>query len=84
MPNIKPISDLRNYTEVLKETSEGAPVCLTKNGRGEYVILDMKDYDRMKAELALMAESGKGEKSVREEDWLSTEVEEDYEQFCVP
>ena len=24
--------------------------------------LDMKDYDRMKAELALMAESGKGEK----------------------
>ena len=48
--------------------------------RGEYVILDMKDYDRMKAELALMAESGKGEKTVREEDWVSTEeVEEDYE-----
>lgn len=63
MPNIKPISDLRNYTEVLKETSEGAPVFLTKNGRGEYVILDMKDYDRMKAELALMAELGKGEKT---------------------
>ena len=80
MPNIKPISDLRNYTEVLKETSEGAPVFLTKNGRGEYVILDMKDYDRMKAELALMAESGKGEKTVREEDWVSTEeVEESYE-----
>lgn len=80
MPNIKPISDLRNYTEVLKETSEGAPVFLTKNGRGEYVILDMKDYDRMKAELALMAESGKGEKTVREEDWESTEeVEESYE-----
>ena len=48
MPNIKPISDLRNYTEVLKETSEGAPVFLTRNGRGEYVILDMKDYDKMK------------------------------------
>ena len=80
MPNIKPISDLRNYTEVLKETSEGAPVFLTKNGRGEYVILDMKDYDRMKAELALMTELGKGEKSVKEEDWLSAEeVEEDYE-----
>ena len=47
MPNIKPISDLRNYTEVLKETSEGAPVFLTKNGRGEYVILDMKDYDTL-------------------------------------
>lgn len=34
MPNIKPISDLRNYTEVLKEAQEGAPVFLTKNGRG--------------------------------------------------
>lgn len=54
MPNIKSISDLRNYTEVLKETTAGSPVFLTKNGRGEYVILNMNDYDRMKAELELM------------------------------
>ena len=53
MPNIKPISDLRNYTEVLKEATEGSPVFLTKNGRGEYVILNMAEYDRMKAMLAL-------------------------------
>lgn len=72
MPNIKPISDLRNYTEVLKETSEGAPVFLTKNGRGEYVILDMKDYDKMKATLTLMSEL-KGERSAREEGWLSAD-----------
>ena len=73
MPNIKPISDLRNYTEVLKETSEGAPVFLTKNGRGEYVILDMKDYDKMKATLTLMSELEKGERSAREEGWLSAD-----------
>ena len=73
MPNIKPISDLRNYTEVLKETSEGAPVFLTKNGRGEYVILDMKDYDKMKAALTLMSELEKGERSAREEGWLSAD-----------
>ena len=36
MPNIKPISDLRNYTEVLRDVEEGAPVFLTKNGRGRY------------------------------------------------
>lgn len=30
MPNIKPVSDLRNYTEVLKEVSIGSPVYLTK------------------------------------------------------
>ena len=73
MPNIKPVSDLRNYTEVLKETSEGSPVYLTKNGRGEYVILDMKEYDKMKAELALLTELSKGEMSAREKGWLSAD-----------
>lgn len=34
MPNIKPISDLRNYNEVLRSIEEGSPVFLTKNGRG--------------------------------------------------
>lgn len=66
MPNIKPISDLRNYTEVLKETTTGSPVFLTKNGRGEYVILSMKDYDRMKAELELIKKLVEGEQSARE------------------
>ena len=77
MPNIKPISDLRNYTEVLKETVYGSPVFLTNNGRGEYVILDMKEYDRMRAELALFTELRKGEQSAQEKGWLSAdEVEE--------
>lgn len=73
MPNIKPISDLRNYTEVLKETAEGAPVFLTKNGRGEYVILDMKEYDKMRATIALMSKLEEGERSAREQGWLSAE-----------
>lgn len=42
MPNIKPISDLRNYNEVLHDVAVGAPVFLTKNGRGRYAIIDMK------------------------------------------
>ncbi len=77
MPNIKPISDLRNYTEVLKETTAGSPVFLTKNGRGEYVILNMRDYDKMKAELLLMQKLEEGEQSARENGWLTAdEVEE--------
>lgn len=36
MPNIKPVSDLRNYTEVLRDIAVGEPVFLTKNGRGRY------------------------------------------------
>lgn len=73
MPNIKPISDLRNYTEVLKEATEGSPVFLTKNGRGEYVILDMAEYDRMKATLELMSRLEEGERSAREEGFLSAD-----------
>ena len=46
MPNIKPISDLRNYSEVLNDVTVGAPVFLTKNGRGRYAIVDMQDCKR--------------------------------------
>ncbi len=73
LPNIKPISDLRNYTEVLKETSDGSPVFLTKNGRGEYVILDMKEYDRMRVSLALISKLEEGEQSARENGWLTAD-----------
>ena len=48
MPNIKPISDLRNYNEVLRDVEAGSPVFLTKNGRGKYAILDMEDYEKTK------------------------------------
>lgn len=43
MPNIKPISDLRNYTEVLKEVDASNRVYLTRNGHGEYGILTMDE-----------------------------------------
>ena len=36
MPNIKPISDLRNYATVLETVQVGKPLYLTKNGRGCY------------------------------------------------
>lgn len=73
MPNIKPISDLRNYTEVLKEATEGSPVFLTKNGRGEYVIMSMAEYDRMKATVQLMSKLEEGERTAREKGWFSAE-----------
>lgn len=73
MPNIKPISDLRNYTEVLQDVSVGAPVFLTKNGRGKYAILDIHDYDRIQATIQLMNELAKGRKSGEEKVWLTLE-----------
>ena len=73
MPNIKPISDLRNYTEVLKEVGVNQPVYLTRNGRGEYAIVKIDELDRLRATVALLAQLEKGEKSAREEGWLSAD-----------
>ena len=56
MPNIKPVSDLRNYNEVLNDIAVGKPVFLTKNGRGRYAILDIKEYENLHAELKLVSE----------------------------
>ena len=60
MPNIKPISDLRNYSDVLHDVAVGPPVFLTKNGRGRYAILDMQDFEKTQATLRLMNELAKG------------------------
>ncbi|KAF0092329.1 MAG: prevent-host-death family protein [Fusobacteria bacterium] len=73
MPNIKPVSDLRNYNEVLKDIAEGEPVFLTKNGRGKYAIIIIEDYEKMKAEFRLMSELAQGEQSGRENGWLTME-----------
>ena len=73
MPNIKPISDLRNYTEVLHDVAVGSPVFLTMNGRGKYAILDMQDYEKTQATLRLMNELAKGKRSGEAEGWLSAE-----------
>lgn len=71
MPNIKPVSDLRNYGEVLRDVAVDAPVFLTKNGRGKYAIVDMRDYEKMKATLQLMDELAKGRASGDEKGWLT-------------
>jgi prevent-host-death family protein len=74
MPNIRPVSDLRNYASVLMEVHENEPVYLTKNGRGAYAILDiaeMEEYERTKAALRLMHELQQGKISGEQNGWLS-------------
>ena len=73
MSNIRPVSDLRNYNDVLNACKEDAPVYLTKKGRSKYVIMDIEDYERIKATLKLMAHIEDGEKSAREDGWISME-----------
>lgn len=73
MPNIKPVSDLRNYNEVLQAVSTGEPVFLTKNGRGRYALIDITDYEKTQATIKLMSQLAAGEKAGREKGWLSIE-----------
>jgi len=71
MPIIKPVSDLRNYNEVLRDVAVKEPLFLTKNGRGRYALMDMEDYERMRAAGRLLSELAKGEKSAKDNRWLS-------------
>lgn len=72
MPNILPVSDLRNYNEVLKNCHVGEPVFLTKNGRGRFVVLDIEDYERDQAEKKLLMKLQEAEEAIKDgEGWLS-------------
>lgn len=72
MPNIKPVSDLRSYNEVLRDIEIGEPVFLTKNVRGKYVILDIKEYQKSQATIKLLSKLMEAEKAiVTGEEWLS-------------
>ena len=74
MPNIKPVSDLRNYNTVLNEVSYGNPVYLTKNGRGDFAIVTMQELDELRAIKGLFGALEKGEASAREKGWVSYEA----------
>ena len=76
MPNIMPISELRNYSNVVKEVKYGSRVYLTKNGHGQIVMINMKELDELEKELAFyrfILEMEQGEKSIREEGTVSAE-----------
>lgn len=74
--NISPVSDLRNYNNVLEQVAAGSPVYLTVNGRGRYTIRDIADdeeFEKSKAMLRLMCELNTGRRSGEEEGWISEE-----------
>ena len=73
MPNIKPVSDLRNYNEVLQSVDIGQPVFLTKNGRGRYAVIDIREYEETQATIKLLVALSKGEQSAREKGWRTAD-----------
>ncbi|MGL5676450.1 MAG: type II toxin-antitoxin system prevent-host-death family antitoxin [Cellulosilyticaceae bacterium] len=74
MPNIKPVSDLRNYNEVLRDISEGEPVFLTKNGRGRYVIVDMAEYEKQQSTIKLLSKLAEAEETIKTgQEWIASD-----------
>ena len=73
MPNIVPVSDLRNYNAVIGQVSYGNSVYLTKNGRGDCAIIDIRELDELRAIKGLFSELEKGEASARKDGWISLE-----------
>ena len=73
MTNIVPISDLKNYSEVLRSCDDGATVYLTKNGRGKYVVQSLAEYEKLQAAVKLLAELSKGVESYRKKGGLTVD-----------
>ena len=63
MPNIRPISDLRNNSNEISEfcRSSREPVFITKNGVGDMVVLSIEIYERQQAQLELYAKLAEAE-----------------------
>lgn len=76
MPNIQPISELKNYTSIINQVSYGNRIYLTKNGHGQCAIIDMKELDELdkqKALLTLMTKLNDAKESVEREGTISAD-----------
>jgi hypothetical protein len=76
MPNIKPISELKNYTSIINQVTYGNRIYLTKNGHGQCAIIDMKELDELdkqRALMQLMTRLNDAKTSVQEEGTISSD-----------
>jgi prevent-host-death family protein len=81
MPKILPISDLRNNFNEISETchKDAEPVYITKNGKGDLVVMSLAYYEQIQAKLNLYeklaaaeAEKANGAPAVSHEDFMKT------------
>ena len=57
MQTVRPVSDLRNrFAEISSDVHEsGRPVILTRNGRGDMVVLSMESFERLSFDSEVLA-----------------------------
>ena len=63
MPLIRPISDLRNRAMEISELchSEDQPIFITRNGKGDLVVMSQAHYERLQHLLELYHKLGEAE-----------------------
>lgn len=66
MPNIKPISDLRNKANEISEFChmQKEPVFITKNGVGDMVIMSIETYEKQQSQMELYAKLAEAEAEI--------------------
>lgn len=63
MPLIRPISDLRNRALEISEIchAEGQPIFITRNGKGDMVVMSQAHYERLQSLVELYQKLGEAE-----------------------
>ena len=66
MPNIRPISDLRNNANEISEycRNEREPVFITKNGTGDMVVMNIEEYEKQQTLLSLYGKLAESEAEI--------------------
>lgn len=68
MPTIRPISDLRNYFNLISEIAhhDGEPIFITKNGQSDLVVMSHAAYEKQQALIDLYQKLAVAEKQSNE------------------
>jgi len=81
MPLIRPISDLRNRALEISELchTEEQPIFITRNGKGDLVVMSQAYYERLQSLIELYQKLGEaevldaaGEKGISHSDMMNT------------
>lgn len=65
MPEIRPITDLRNTNEISELChKKQEPIFITKNGYGDLVVMSMKTYERQMALIDVYQKLAEAEKQI--------------------
>ncbi len=76
MPCIRPISNLKNYKEILKEVDSNKRVYLTKKGLGAYAIMSVEEadeLDKIKSMFCLISDLKMADEEANKIGWIKAD-----------